>query len=67
MLFFVFQVVFCKDVHFALEELSKSGYDVIGLDWTIQPLHGRSVTHNAFRLQMYLTVCMAWLDCSKVT
>ncbi|KAL8583570.1 hypothetical protein ACOMHN_028341 [Nucella lapillus] len=32
-------VVFCKDVHFALEELSNSGYDVVGLDWTIQPLH----------------------------
>ncbi|XP_076463238.1 uroporphyrinogen decarboxylase-like isoform X2 [Babylonia areolata] len=44
-------IVFCKDVHFALEELSKSGYDVVGLDWTIQPLHARRLTAPRVTLQ----------------
>ncbi|RUS72885.1 hypothetical protein EGW08_019345 [Elysia chlorotica] len=36
-------VVFAKDAHFAIEELSKSGYDVVGLDWCTQPLHARKL------------------------
>lgn len=35
------QVVFAKDAHFAIEDLSQSGYDVVGLDWCVQPLHAR--------------------------
>ncbi|XP_062593768.1 uncharacterized protein LOC134255270 [Saccostrea cucullata] len=34
-------VVFAKDVHFALEDLSNSGYEVVGIDWTIKPTHAR--------------------------
>jgi len=30
-------IVFAKGAHYALEELGKSKYDVIGLDWTIDP------------------------------
>lgn len=44
-------VVFCKDVHFALEELSKCGYEVVGLDWTIQPLHARRLMGTKVTLQ----------------
>ena len=36
-----FQVVFAKDAHFALEDLSNCGYDVVSLDWTIKPKHAR--------------------------
>lgn len=36
-----FQTVFAKDVHFALEDLSNSGYDVVSIDWTIKPTHAR--------------------------
>jgi len=36
-----FQVIFAKDAHYALEELSTSGYDVVSLDWTITPEHAR--------------------------
>ena len=38
-------VVFAKDAHFALELLSDSGYDMMGLDWTIPPAEGRRRTN----------------------
>ncbi|XP_025077624.1 uroporphyrinogen decarboxylase-like isoform X1 [Pomacea canaliculata] len=44
-------VIFAKDAHFAIEELSKSGYEVVGLDWTIQPLHARRVAGSKVTLQ----------------
>lgn len=37
------KVVFAKDAHFAIEELAVSGYEVVGLDWTVHPLHARLV------------------------
>ena len=39
----VLQTVFAKDGHYALEELADSGYDVVGLDWTIKPDFARQV------------------------
>ena len=30
-----FQIIFAKGAHYALEEISKLGYNVIGLDWTV--------------------------------
>lgn len=44
-----FQTVFAKDVHFALEDLSNSGYDVVSIDWTIKPTHARWSFH--FKLE----------------
>lgn len=38
------QIVFAKDGHYGLEDLSESGYEVVGLDWTIDPHSARSVT-----------------------
>ena len=35
------QIIFAKDAHFALEELSQSSYEVVGLDWTIKPQNAR--------------------------
>ncbi len=36
-----FQIIFAKDAHFALEEISESNYEVVGLDWTVSPSHAR--------------------------
>ena len=33
--------MFAKDAHYALEDLAKSGYDVVSIDWTIKPTHAR--------------------------
>jgi len=38
-------VIFAKDAHFALEEISASGYDLMGLDWSIPPSEGRRRTN----------------------
>lgn len=38
-------VVFAKDAHFALEEVSDSGYDMMGLDWCVPPNEGRRRTN----------------------
>lgn len=38
-------VIFAKDAHFALEEISASGYDLMGLDWSVPPAEGRRRTN----------------------
>jgi len=38
-------VVFAKDAHFALEAISDSGYEIMGLDWTVPPAEGRRRTN----------------------
>ena len=35
--------MFAKGSHYALEELSKLEYDIIGIDWTINPQAARYV------------------------
>lgn len=37
----VLQIVFAKDAHYALEDLSQSHYEVVGLDWTADPRSAR--------------------------
>ncbi|KAH9487711.1 hypothetical protein Btru_069466 [Bulinus truncatus] len=44
-------VVFAKDAHFAIEDLSQSGYEVVGLDWCVEPLHARKLAGNHVSLQ----------------
>jgi uroporphyrinogen decarboxylase len=34
-------VIFCKGAHYALEDLAKTDYDVIQVDWTIDPTEAR--------------------------
>ena len=43
MLIFLFKTVFAKGGHYVLKTLSNSGYDVIGLDWTMDPAVAREV------------------------
>ncbi|ORX82403.1 uroporphyrinogen decarboxylase [Basidiobolus meristosporus CBS 931.73] len=50
--------VFAKGVHFALDELSRCGYDVISLDWTIDPLAAKARTQGRVTLQGNLDPCM---------
>eukprot|EP00095_Tigriopus_kingsejongensis_P006395 maker-scaffold117_size339417-snap-gene-2.23 protein:Tk06395 transcript:maker-scaffold117_size339417-snap-gene-2.23-mRNA-1 annotation:"uroporphyrinogen decarboxylase" len=49
--------VFAKGAHFALEQLSKSGYDVIGLDWTMDPKSARLRVGDGVTLQGNLDPC----------
>lgn len=37
--------MFAKGAHYALSELAASGYHVVGIDWTIDPVKARYV-HN---------------------
>ncbi|CAH2310574.1 uroporphyrinogen decarboxylase [Pelobates cultripes] len=50
-------IVFAKDAHYALENLSQSGYEVVGLDWTIQPQEARERTGNRVTLQGNMDPC----------
>ena len=52
---FTFQTVFAKGGHYALESLNDSGYDVIGLDWTMDPKKAR--TRTSLTLQGNLDPC----------
>lgn len=35
------QCIFPKGGHFALEEVGKAGYDIVGIDWTVRPEDAR--------------------------
>jgi uroporphyrinogen decarboxylase len=50
-------VIFPKGSHYAIEKLVDSGYDVIGLDWTIDPKEARLQTDNKITLQGNLDPC----------
>lgn len=35
------QIVFPKGAHYALRDLATCGYEVVGIDWTVDPLVAR--------------------------
>jgi len=43
--------VFAKGGHYALEKLADSGYETVGLDWTIDPVLARKVVGDKVTLQ----------------
>lgn len=49
--------IFAKGAHYALQDLAKSGYDVIGLDWTIDPEEARQKVGSGITLQGNLDPC----------
>ncbi|XP_023486917.1 uroporphyrinogen decarboxylase isoform X2 [Equus caballus] len=51
------QIIFAKDGHFALEELAKAGYEVVGLDWTVAPKKARERVGKTVTLQGNLDPC----------
>ncbi|ESO03622.1 hypothetical protein HELRODRAFT_191893 [Helobdella robusta] len=59
--------IFAKDAHFALKDLSKIGYDVLGLDWTISPKRAREETHCCITLQGNLDPCALYADEAQLT
>ncbi|KAF7659013.1 hypothetical protein LDENG_00004460 [Lucifuga dentata] len=50
-------IVFAKDAHYALEDLSQSHYEVVGLDWTIDPRSARERTRGKVSLQGNMDPC----------
>ncbi|KYO47988.1 uroporphyrinogen decarboxylase isoform A [Alligator mississippiensis] len=59
-------IVFAKDAHYALEELARSGYDVVGLDWTIQPREARERTGPCVTLQGNLDPCALYAPKERI-
>jgi hypothetical protein len=45
-------IIFAKGGHYALAELGESGYDVVGLDWTVKPEEARRLVGNKVSLQV---------------
>ncbi len=50
-------IVFAKGVHYALDALADTAYDVIGLDWTMDPHAARQVVGTRAVLQGNLDPC----------
>ncbi|XP_077190066.1 uroporphyrinogen decarboxylase isoform X2 [Paroedura picta] len=59
-------IVFAKDAHYALEELAESGYEVVGLDWTIRPQEARQRTGKDITLQGNLDPCALYAPKEKI-
>jgi uroporphyrinogen decarboxylase len=55
-------VVFAKGAHYALEALVETDYDVIGLDWSMDPKAARLVVSERATLQGNLDPCMLYGD-----
>lgn len=50
-------VIFAKDVHFGLDALAETEYDVISLDWTMNPEAARNLVGDRAVLQGNLDPC----------
>lgn len=55
-------IVFARGAHYALADLSVAGFDVLGLDWTIDPRHAREVVGGGVALQGNLDPCVLYAD-----
>ncbi|XP_072918997.1 uroporphyrinogen decarboxylase [Hemitrygon akajei] len=60
-------IVFAKDAHYALEDISDSGYEVVGLDWTIQPKIAREKTGRKVTLQGNMDPCALYAPKEKIS
>ncbi|RZF46735.1 hypothetical protein LSTR_LSTR002598 [Laodelphax striatellus] len=49
--------VFAKGAHYALEKLGQSGYEVVGIDWTVDPVEARKRVGPNVTLQGNLDPC----------
>eukprot|EP00124_Ichthyophonus_hoferi_P003927 Ihof_evm6s381 gene=Ihof_evmTU6s381 len=52
--------VFAKGAHYALEDLSRTSYDVVGLDWTMDPAMAIERTGNRVTLQGNMDPCVLY-------
>jgi uroporphyrinogen decarboxylase len=44
-------VIYIKGAHDSLDMLTAIGFDVVGLDWTVDPVRAREVTRGRVTLQ----------------
>lgn len=44
--------MFALGGHYALKEIASVGFEVIGLDWTIDPKWARQITGSSITLQV---------------
>ncbi|KAF4528854.1 hypothetical protein B566_EDAN017200 [Ephemera danica] len=54
------QTIFAKGAHYALQDLACSGYDIVSLDWTIDPKLARETTGANVTLQGNLDPCVLY-------
>lgn len=59
-------IVFAKDAHYAIEDLSQSGYEVVGLDWTVSPKVAREKAGNSITLQGNMDPCALYAPKEKI-
>ena len=59
-------IVFCKGVHFGIEELAICGADVLGLDWTMNLGQVRKMTNDRVALQGNLDPTVLYADHEKI-
>lgn len=57
--------VFAKDAHYAVQEISETSCNSIGLDWTINPLTARKQAGNK-TLQGNADPCLLYADTEKI-
>ncbi|MGZ3862452.1 MAG: uroporphyrinogen decarboxylase [Bacteroidia bacterium] len=54
--------IFAKDAHFALPEIKKTSCNVVGLDWSINPVEAREKIGNGKTLQGNADPCLLYAD-----
>ncbi|XP_070563545.1 uroporphyrinogen decarboxylase-like [Ptychodera flava] len=60
-------IVFAKGAHYALKELSQSGYDVVGIDWTVQPTLARQQVGDSVSVQGNLDPCAIYSSKDEIS
>lgn len=55
-------IVFAKGAHYAMEDLAETEFDVIGLDWTMDPRVVRTIVGDRAALQGNLDPCVLYAD-----
>ncbi|XP_063226894.1 uroporphyrinogen decarboxylase isoform X3 [Bacillus rossius redtenbacheri] len=58
--------IFAKGAHYALQELAGSGYEVVGLDWTVDPGVARAAVGPGVTLQGNLDPCALYAPVESV-
>ncbi|XP_020843233.1 uroporphyrinogen decarboxylase isoform X1 [Phascolarctos cinereus] len=59
-------IIFAKDGHYALEELAQAGYEVVGIDWTVNPAQARDRVGKSVTLQGNLDPCALYASKEKI-
>ncbi|GBD00779.1 Uroporphyrinogen decarboxylase [bacterium HR18] len=60
------RIVFARGAHATLDELAASGYDVVGIDWTVDPRQARQITQDRVALQGNLDPCALYADLKTI-